>query len=219
MRNSLVALVLLFFVTHVPISCIDDNICCKGGGGSHTHTITKIDSMSVGVGIIEAPAGSPEEFIHLDFKKRTFQNTFNVSEFAILYEVEKYLEEVHVSNHFSNPFIGSVLAVPAPVYIESYDAISLISIYSSDTVFANDTTYAPGKNLNRLFSVGIFNNQLETPIMEHLKQHHTIGGESGYLRFTAKLNRRLEQTFSIKILTKMEGEFELTTELVRIKVH
>lgn len=218
MRNSLLALFLLFFVTHVPISCIDDDTCCRGGG-SNTVTTTLIDSMSMGVGIIQAPAGSPEEFIHIDFEKRTFQNTFNVAEFAILYEVEEYLEEVHVSNHFSNPFMRSALAVPAPIHEFREDAISFISIYSNDTVYARDTLYVPGQNLNHLFSVAVFNNQYETPLMPYLKQQQTIEGAAGYLRLTEKLNRRLDQTFRLKFLTELGGEFELTTEPVKIKVH
>ena len=208
MRNSLTVLTLLFAVTHAPISCTPDyDDCC-----THDARHEIIDSMSVSTGMIDKIARRAGEFVDVDFEKRSLQNTVNSEEFAILFQVER---RAYVKST-SNPFIST--SVAEGIMSLGTESISLISIYSSDTVFANDTAYLPGKNLTSLFAIRTFGDKYEVPIFQYLKKHQTINPSVGYLRFSKELDRPLDQVFYLKFYTTQNHAFELNTDPVLVNI-
>jgi hypothetical protein len=206
MKNIYIIILTIILIAPLPFACIDE--ISKYGNSKF-----KIDSLDIIAGKIESENRFYIQPINFD----TIQtDTLISSQFGIAIKIAKVsnLTELRIPK---GSFISQSMA--DPVFPRSASKVSLISIFSSQPVFANGKTYDAMENLTQLFNATYnYYNFAPQPILKFIE---SFDNWTEYNDIVLTLPTPLDQplTQKLKVIVKMDDGtvFELETEKVVVK--
>ncbi len=204
MKKSIVIILTSLLVAPLPFSCN------RGEIGEY-----KVSELGISVGkLIDISE-------YRQFEKILFDpapiDTLNSSAFAMHLFITD-IEYITQKAQLNAPLISSAMADEAPAKPSS--KLSLISIYSNKTVYANGEIYEATNNLTSLFMARTSNyyDNKPTSVLKFIEDFNIWEQEVGILLILdANLDQPLAQKFKV-IVTMDDGTvFELETEKVVVK--
>lgn len=201
------ALYLLLIVTTISVL----NYAYDPTNSSRKNYISEfeIDSLSLSVGKIITLF---ENYTDIEpISTSELADTLDLSTLGFKIKIEK-VSYITASSHWAKSIINSAYADPIPAHSKSQ--ISLISIYSNESIETESKTFDAGENLTAIFEVSLPYEEWKSPLKMIENMRYWFDYDPILFRINTGLKKTINQRFTFKITMDDGKVFELDSEKI-----
>lgn len=177
---------------------------CDFGSNSNYNSEFQIDSLSLTVGKISEPNDGYFQLVELS--EHQLSDTLDLTTLGFSVTIRK-VSYITKSNHRTVSLISSAFAEPAPPHSKS--KLSLISIYSDETIETETRSFTAGENLTAIFEASRPWEDWKTPLEMIRTMDEWYEDDPILLRLNTKLAEPLHQRFLFKLTMDDGSIFEM----------